>query len=161
MKPMPGPAPAAPRPMPSASAIALPAWTTGVSFTEAAMSAMNPSMRPVLLFCLVLRLDGRADVDGGKGGEDERLDRDHDHDLEDVEDERGRQPEEPPRRRVDDENEADHREDEDVAREHVRVEPDREADQPHELRDDLDRDDQRQDSLRQVTRDPGTEVADR
>src|SRR3954447_26954125 len=156
MKPMPGPAPAAPRPMPSASAIALPAWTTGVSFTEAKTRAINPSIVVVLL-CLVLRLDGRADVDGGQGSEDERLDRDHDHDLEDVEDERSRQPEEAPRRRVDDEDQADHREDQDVAGEHVRVETDGEADQAHELREDLDDDDQRQDRLRHL-RDPGLEV---
>ena len=35
---------------------------------------------------LVFGLDRRADVDGGQGGEDERLDRDDDDDLEDVED---------------------------------------------------------------------------
>ena len=35
---------------------------------------------------LVLGLDGRADVDGGQGGEDVRLDRDDDDDLEEVED---------------------------------------------------------------------------
>ena len=39
---------------------------------------------------LVFRLDGRADVDGGQGGEDERLDRDDDDDLEEVEDARDR-----------------------------------------------------------------------
>ena len=60
MKPMPGPAPAAPRPMPSASAIALPALMTGAS----ASTRKVLSMRGVS-FCLVLRLDGRADVDGG------------------------------------------------------------------------------------------------
>ena len=37
-------------------------------------------------FSLVFGLDRRADVDGGQGGEDERLDRDDDDDLEDVED---------------------------------------------------------------------------
>ena len=34
----------------------------------------------------MLGLDGRADVDGGEGGEDVRLDRDDDDDLEEVED---------------------------------------------------------------------------
>src|SRR5262249_31690270 len=159
MTPMPGPAPAAPRPMPSASAIALPAWTTGVSFTEAKTRAANPSIESCLL-CLVLRLDGRADVDGGEGREDEGLDRDHDHDLEDVEDKRRRQAEEPPGRRVDDEDEADHGEDQDVAGQHVRVETDGEADQAHELRDDLDRDDQGQQRLGHL-RDPRLEVLDR
>src|SRR5262245_65220662 len=87
MKPMPGPAPAAPRPMPSASAIALPASTTSpvVAATRKLLRSMGE------LSFLVFGLDRRADVDGGQGGEDERLDRDHDHDLEDVEDERGRQ----------------------------------------------------------------------
>src|SRR5262245_34889202 len=142
MKPMPGPAPAAPRPMPSASAIALPALMTGAS----ASTRKVLSMRGVS-FCLVLRLDGRAGVDGGEGGEDEGLDRDHDHNLEDVEDESRRQAEEPPGRRMDDEDEADHREDQDVAGQHVRVETDGQADQAHELRDDLDRDDQRKQGL--------------
>ena len=34
---------------------------------------------------LVARLDRRADIDGSQGGEDERLNRDDDHDFEDVE----------------------------------------------------------------------------
>ena len=127
--PMPAPAPAAPRPMPSASAIALPACTTGALAT---FDGQETEHCAVLLFAwvrgarsaLVLGLDRRADVDGGEGGEDERLDRDDDHDFEDVEDERGREPEEAPGLAVDDEDEADHRQDQDVAGEHVREEPD-------------------------------------
>src|SRR5436190_24175307 len=81
MLPMPTPAPSEPRPMPSASAIALPAFVT--SPDVAAM--MVPSIR----FRLILRLDRRADVDGGQGGEAERLDRDDDHDRERAEAGRG------------------------------------------------------------------------
>src|SRR4051794_5457854 len=158
MTPMPGPAPAAPRPMPSASAIALPASTTSpvVSPTRLIIG----SRLSIRWFSLVFGLDRRADVDGGQGGEDERLDGDHDHDLEDVEDERRRQTEEPPRRRVDDEDESDHREDQDVAGQHVRVETDGQADQAHELRDDLDRDDQGKERPGHL-RDPRSEVLDR
>ena len=66
-------------------------------------------MRSFSFVCSVFRLDRRADVDGGQGGEDERLDRDDDHDLEDVEDERGRQAERTRHgERVDDEDQADH-----------------------------------------------------
>src|SRR6187401_2942298 len=78
MLPMPMPAPSEPRPIPSASAIALPA-----SVLPAASCAIKLNTYSSL--DLVVRLDRRADVDGGKGGEDVRLDRDHDHDLEDVE----------------------------------------------------------------------------
>src|SRR5438552_6201692 len=99
MLPMPAPAPAAPAPMPRARAIALPACTTGASLTEAARRWMSI---PGIL--LVFGLDRRADVDGGKGREDERLDRDDDHDLEDVEDERCGQAERAPGPAVDDEH---------------------------------------------------------
>src|SRR5215217_7743196 len=81
MFPMPTPAPSEPRPMPSASATALPASTpsSAAARRAAAMVIVSGSS-------LVLRLDRRADVDGGQGGEDERLNRDDDHDLEQVED---------------------------------------------------------------------------
>src|SRR5437870_3303145 len=78
MLPMPTPAPRAPRPTPRASPIALPAWVMGEF--DAALA-----IRLSMFLLLVFGLDRRADVDGGQGGEDERLDRDHDHDLEDVE----------------------------------------------------------------------------
>ena len=47
-----------------------------------------------------------------------------------------------------------------MPREHVRVEADREADEAHELPEDLERDDQREHRLRHV-RDPALEVGDR
>src|SRR3954468_10908696 len=79
--PMPMPAPRAPRPTPMARPMALPAFVT--SPVVAAMRAES-----IALYLLVVRLDCRADVDGGQGGEDERLDRHDDHDLEEVEDRR-------------------------------------------------------------------------
>src|SRR5215211_4782510 len=78
MLPMPAPAPAAPAPMPSASAIALPACTIGVSLTSTTVAKRSLS---IPRFSLVFGLDRRADVDGGKSGEDERLDRDDDDHL--------------------------------------------------------------------------------
>src|SRR6476646_6064724 len=80
MLPMPMPAPSEPRPMPSASAMALPASAT--------LPSTAPTMVRADMWCrssLVLRLDGRADVDGRQGSEDIGLDRDDDHDLEQVE----------------------------------------------------------------------------
>src|SRR5437868_1723018 len=78
MLPMPIPAPSEPSPMPSASAIALPAFVTSPDVAAMRVASM------FLLF-LVLRLDRRADVDGGQSGEDERLDRDDDDHLEEIE----------------------------------------------------------------------------
>src|ERR671933_686703 len=79
MLPMPTPAPRAPRPTPSARPIALPAFVT--SPEVAARSVLTGVL-------LVLGLDRRADVDGGQGGEDERLDPHDDDHLEEVEDRR-------------------------------------------------------------------------
>src|SRR4026207_709292 len=67
MLPMPTPAPSAPRPTPRARPIAFPAFVT----------SPDVAARSVCTFpSLMLRLDRRADVDGGQGGEDERLDPD-------------------------------------------------------------------------------------
>src|SRR4029450_10570186 len=111
---MPTPAPRAPRPMPSASAMALPA-----SATSPVVAANRLTMQLLLVF----GLDGRADVDAGHGGEDIRLDRDDDNHLEAVKEkcQDYRRGEHVP---IDQEDEADRDEDQHVAREHVRVEPD-------------------------------------
>src|ERR1700704_4808185 len=77
MLPMPMPAPRAPRPTPSARPIAFPAFVTSPDVAAS---------RECMVFLLVFRLDGRADVDGGQCSEDERLNRDDDHDLEEIED---------------------------------------------------------------------------
>src|SRR4051794_26312861 len=166
MLPMPMPAPRAPRPTPSARPIALPAFVTSPSTAGMRDEPMffvppgwrigsrrgNTAARPSML-----RLDRRADVDGGQGSKDERLDPDHDHDLEDVEEDR-RDDHRNQGERLEDEDQAQEGEDQDVAREHVREEPDAERDQAHELAEDLERHDQRQERLRRLG-DPALEVA--
>src|SRR5581483_8525654 len=124
MLPMPTPAPSAPRPTPSARPMALPALVTSPEVAARRVLKVPP---------LVLRLDRRADVDGGQGSEDERLDRDDDHDLEQVEGRRHRHRNHGEDDGLQDEHQADEGEDQDVARQHVREEPDAERDQPHEL----------------------------
>src|SRR5947208_11294984 len=66
----------------------------------------------------MLRLDCRADVDGGQSGEDERLNPDDDDDLEHVEQCRGKENEQE-NPGLEDEDEAEEGQDQDVAREHV------------------------------------------
>src|SRR3954447_26069792 len=129
MLPMPTPAPRAPRPTPSARPIALPAFVT--SPVVAARTV------PSTCASLVLRLDGRADVDGGQGSEDERLDADHDDHLEEVEGDRHGDDDDGQDHALQDEHQPDEREDEDVPGEHVGEEPDGERDQAHELAEDL------------------------
>src|SRR5215210_3039626 len=151
--PMPTPAPRAPSPMPSASAIALPASTPSSAAAKTIAAKLIPSS-------LVLRLDGRADVDGCQGGEDVGLDSDDDQDLEEVERPRERDCDDREEHVLEHEDQPDEREDQHVAGEHVRVEPDGERYEPHELPEDLQRDDQRVHRLRDV-RDPALEVAHR
>src|SRR5512133_2810707 len=79
MLPMPTPAPSAPRPTPRARPIAFPAFVTSPDVAARSADTFPP---------LVLRLDRRADVDGGQRSEDERLDADDDHDLEEIEERR-------------------------------------------------------------------------
>src|SRR5262249_61513560 len=106
---------------------------------------------------VVFWLDRRADVDGGQGGEDERLDADHDHDLEQIEEDR-RDHDRDECERLEDEDQPEEREDQDVAREHVREEPHAEGDQPHELAEDLERHDEDEQPLWSL-RNPALEVA--
>src|SRR5213596_2944116 len=120
MFPMPTPAPSAPRPTPRARPMAFPAFVTSPEVAARTVASTWSS--------LVFGLDGRADVDGGQGGEDERLDRDDDRDLEDVEERRdGDDGHE--QQALQDEHEPDEREDQDVAGEHVREDSDGERDQ--------------------------------
>src|SRR6186997_1211086 len=83
MLPMPMPAPSEPRPIPRASAIALPAST--LLAASAARRLKDMLGTPPCWGLSVLGLDGRADVDGRECGEDESLNRDDDHDLEEIE----------------------------------------------------------------------------
>src|ERR1043166_8178543 len=98
MFPMPTPAPSAPRPIPSARAIALPASGTSPGVARRVLMFLL-----VLLQGLVLRLDRGADVDGREGCEDERLDRDDDDHLEEVEGDRRRHDDDGERDRLEDE----------------------------------------------------------
>src|SRR6266516_2466742 len=125
MFPMPTPAPSAPRPTPSARPIAFPAFVTSPVVAA----------RIVAITCssLVLRLDGRADVDGGQDGEDEGLDADDDNDLEEIERRRDRDHDNGQHPRLEDEHQADESENEDVACEHVREETNAQRDEAHEL----------------------------
>src|SRR3954468_1167766 len=150
MLPMPTPAPSAPRPTPRARPIALPALVT---------SPEVAARRVLMLFLLVLWLDRRADVDGGQGSEDKRLDADDDDHLEEVEERRGDQDREQ-LQGLEDEDEPQEGEDQDVAGEHVGEEPDAQRDQAHELTEDLQRDDQEEQPLGRL-RDPALEVANR
>src|SRR5947199_9173309 len=99
MFPMPTPAPSAPRPTPRARPIALPAFVTSPEVAARTVASTYAS--------LVFLLDRRADVDGGQGGEDERLDRDDDHDLEEVERGRDRDYDDGEHDRLDAEQQAD------------------------------------------------------
>src|SRR3954453_18076862 len=139
MLPMPTPAPRAPRPTPRARPIALPAFVTSPDVAARSVCTFPPFIRSadkagrallvgVARDASVLRLDCRADVDGGQGGEDERLDPDDDDDLEDVEDRRGNQDGQKGQR-LEDEDQAEEREDQDVPGEHVREESDAQRDQ--------------------------------
>src|SRR5213595_3974311 len=94
MLPMPMPAPSAPRPTPRARPIAFPAFVTSpdvaarrvfTSFLLVIRCAGKAGTAPLVGDASMLRLDCRADVDGGQSGEDERLNPDDDDNLEDVE----------------------------------------------------------------------------
>src|SRR5512133_3654500 len=133
IRPMPTPAPAAPSPTPSARPIAFPALVTSPDVAARIVASTCSS--------LVLRLDRRADVDGGQSGEDERLDADDDNDLEEIEDHRYRDDKDE-EQGLEDEDQTEEREDQDVPREHVREETDAERDQAHDLTEDLERHDE-------------------
>src|SRR5438067_321512 len=151
MFPMPMPAPSEPSPMPSARPIAFPALVTSPDVAARSVCTSPPS--------LVLRLDRRADVDGGQGGEDERLDRDDDPNLECVENP-GERHERDQDVALDDEDQPEEREDQHVAGEHVGEETNAQRDQSHELPEDLD-DGNRHEERARNFRDPTLEVANR
>src|SRR5262245_915691 len=172
MLPMPTPAPRAPRPTPSARPMALPALVTSPLVAAITVPTTFPPFNGctgeagtafhdgIASDASVLRLDRRADVDGGQGGKDERLDPDDDDHLEEVEDRRDGQHERGQEDALEDEHQPDEGEDQDVPREHVGKESDAQREQAHELADDLERDDQREQRLRCLG-DPALEVADR
>src|SRR3712207_566153 len=99
MLPMPMPAPTAPRPTPRPNATALPASTFPSAVWASRVASKGCSS-------LVLGLDGRADVDGGQGGEDKRLDADDDEHCEQVEGGRDRHRDDGQRDRLEHEDQA-------------------------------------------------------
>src|SRR6187402_849829 len=80
MMPMPTPAPTAPRPPPTPRAIALPA--SAPSSAAAKMRVRNVASTELFSFWLVGLGDRAAEVDGRERGEDERLQRGDQADLE-------------------------------------------------------------------------------
>src|SRR4051794_6085 len=104
--------------------------------------------------------DGAAEVDGSESGEDECLKGRDQHDLEDEEDDGDRDRHDAERREADQRHHAAaHEQDQQVACEQVREEPDRQRDDPYEVRDHLDAEQQRLERLGRAGRDEGGEVA--
>src|SRR5687768_4201785 len=89
MMPMPTPAPTAPRPPPTPSAMALPA--SAPSSAAAKIVNRRGSRSTGCSFGLVVLGDGAAEVDGSQRGEDERLKRCDQADLEEEQRDADRQ----------------------------------------------------------------------
>src|SRR5688500_2061024 len=124
MMPMPTPAPTAPRPPPTPSAIALPASAPS-SAAAKRLNMVRSRSTEVLLSRLVMLGDGAAEVDRGQGGEDERLKRRDQADLEQEEGDTDRQRDEAEHLEAQQYGEAArHEEDDQVAGEDVGEETD-------------------------------------
>src|SRR6185436_3925634 len=95
MIPMPTPAPTAPRPPPTPSAIALPAAEPASDWANSEKNGRSVCSTEVTP--LVVLGDRAAEVDGREGGEDERLQRRDQPDLEYEEGDRERQRDPPER----------------------------------------------------------------
>src|SRR3954471_9570349 len=128
---MPGPIVPSPAPMPSASDFVLP--------PPCAMTSIAVAVT-LTGFLLVSGLGDRAaEVDGSESGEDECLEAGDQHDLEDEEDDGDRKRDDAQRRNAQEhDHAAAHEEDEQVPGEQVREKPDRQRDDPDEVRDHLD-----------------------
>src|SRR5579884_262291 len=117
MMPMPTPAPTAPRPPPTAipKPFVIPEEAAAVMMCKASIRDS---------FSLVVS-DRAADVDRGEGREDERLQRGHQAQLEDVDRDTGGKREPPERLEPEDHRQpTGHEQDDHVAREDVGPEPD-------------------------------------
>src|SRR3954462_4303611 len=141
MMPMPTPAPTAPRPPPTPSAIALPASAPSSAAAKTVERIVASTGR--VSFWLVVLGDGAAEVDGSQRGEDERLQRRDQADLEEEQDDPER--ERHPAQRLEAEQHrepAGHEQDDQVAGEDVGEETYGEADQPHEVREEFEHEDE-------------------
>src|SRR3954451_4487366 len=159
MMPMPTPAPTAPRPPPTPRAIALPA-------SEPSSAAAKTKVRRVASTewtpCVLVGLGDRAaDVDGRERGEDERLKRCDQAELEQEQDDAEGQREHAEHLEAEEHREAaGHEEDDQVAGEDVGEETYGEREQPHEVGEQLQH--EQRDGRRSVDarRDEALQVAD-
>src|SRR5215211_4818637 len=138
---MPTPAPTAPRPPPTPSAIALPASDPASAWANTVTSETSVSNTGGLL--LVVLGDRAAEVDGRERGEDERLKSCDQADFEQEDRDPDREGE--PAEHLDAEQDgeaAGHEEDDQVAGEDVGEESYGERDQPHEVREELEHEDE-------------------
>src|SRR3954466_226428 len=141
MYPTPTPGPMVPSPAPTPSAMALRPLLGSAAWAKSPTTSLRTSTG-VSFQSLVVRLDGAPEVDGSKRGEDEGLKRRDQDDLEGVERDRCRQGDEAEGRDAEQDGQAaGHEQDEQVAGEDVGEQSDREADDPHEVGDDLDGED--------------------
>src|SRR3954454_4123793 len=145
---VPRPAPT-PRAMPDRPFDVLWATRSGMNVRSTARSAP-----------LVVGGGRAAEVDRGQGGEDEGLQGRYKPDFEDEEDDGDRQGDHAEGREAEQDDHAPaHEEDEQVAGEHVREEPDGQGDDPDELRDHLDEEDWELRRTGDARGDPAREVA--
>src|SRR3954465_5689980 len=167
MKPTPTPGPMVPRPAPMPSAIALPdlrPYSCGSAACARVVTSLMTDRSTVLVSLLVLLGDCAAEVDRGKGGEDEGLQRCDQAHLEEEEGHGHRAGDEPEDdraadRQVEQDHEAAaHEEDQQVAGQDVREETNGEADEPDEVRDDLDEEDRELGRPLDAGGDPGLQV---
>src|SRR6476661_10560174 len=157
MKPTPMPGPIVPRPAPTPSAMAWRPFCT-LGWVAAVMTGSSTSMVGSSLS--VGFGDGLAEVDGGEGGEDERLQRGDQHHLEQEEDDGQRQRHDADGGEAEQDDEsAAHEQDEQVPGQDVREQPNRERDDPHELRDHLDHEQEGLKRSRGTGRYPAAQIA--
>src|SRR3954451_17253614 len=158
MMPMPTPAPTAPRPPPTPTAMALPASEPSVAAAKMKLRTMLKKFTPGLL--LVGLGDRAAEVDRGQSGEDEGLQGGHETDLEQVEDEADRQQRDADSGDPEDHRQAaGHEQDDHVAGEHVGEESDGERKDPHQVRHDLQHEDEGRHEAVHTGRDQALQVA--
>src|SRR6478672_4002972 len=169
MKPTPTPGPMVPRPAPMPSAIALPAlrpYSAGSACWARVVTSLR-TFRSTVFSLLVLLGDCAAEVDRGKGGEDEGLQRRDEAHLEEEEGHgHGARDQAQDDRAADGQVEQDHEaaaheEDQQVPGQDVREETNGEADEADEVRDDLDEEDRDRRRALDAGRDPGLQVPDR
>src|SRR4051794_2837320 len=141
MMPMPTPAPTAPRPPPTPRAMALPASEPS---SAAAKMVDSTAVRKLTAGLLLVRLGDRAaEIDGRQGGEDERLKGGDQADLEHVDREaQGQRDDADGDHAQEHRHAADHEQDDQVAGEHVGEESDGERDDPHQVREQLEHEDE-------------------